>query len=151
MIPSSFCRALFVFLFFAAAPMFAAGARADSVAAASETVGLDVRNLILFSELWQQAPANETGFQFNLYADDILDERDLLLLIAQWKTVPEMTIVLPNLPQGAKPLALRLIPPGRFMMGRYPWEQDSSINEDFQHRVDIAYSFFIGRHEITKA
>jgi formylglycine-generating enzyme required for sulfatase activity/pectin methylesterase-like acyl-CoA thioesterase len=65
--------------------------------------------------------------------------------------IEEMTIHLPNLPAGAKPLVLVKINPGSFMMGRYPGEQDSYSEEDSRHQVNIGYQFYIGKYEITKA
>jgi formylglycine-generating enzyme required for sulfatase activity len=63
----------------------------------------------------------------------------------------EITVPIPNLPVGAKPLVLVRIPAGNFMMGRYPGEQDSYSKEDPQHQVNIGYQFYIGKYEITKA
>ncbi len=49
------------------------------------------------------------------------------------------------------PLEMLWIPPGHFMMGRYPGEQDSLDSEMPQHEVTIAEGFWIGKYEITQA
>ena len=41
------------------------------------------------------------------------------------------------------------IPPGSFMMGRYPGEQDSSDFEEPQHKVTFAEGFWMSKYEIT--
>ncbi len=43
------------------------------------------------------------------------------------------------------------IPPGNFMMGRYPGEQDSYSYEDPQHQVTFAQGFWMSKYEITQA
>jgi formylglycine-generating enzyme required for sulfatase activity len=64
----------------------------------------------------------------------------------------EITIALPDLAAGAKPLVLVKIHSGSFMMGRYsPYEQDSSNDEDPQHQVGIGYEFYMGKYEVTQA
>ncbi len=42
------------------------------------------------------------------------------------------------------------IPPGNFMMGRYPGEQDSYSYEDPQHEVIFAQGFWMSKCEITQ-
>ncbi|MEW6233789.1 MAG: SUMF1/EgtB/PvdO family nonheme iron enzyme [Candidatus Omnitrophota bacterium] len=63
----------------------------------------------------------------------------------------EITINLPNLPQGAKPLEMALIPTGTFMMGLPEIEQDRDSNEGPQHHVTITQLFYIGKYEVTQA
>jgi len=63
----------------------------------------------------------------------------------------EIVIDLPGLPEDATPLILGRIPAGRFLMGRYPGEQDSHVHEDPQHLVTISRDFYLGKYEITKA
>jgi len=58
----------------------------------------------------------------------------------------ELTINLP----GDVPLVLVYVPAGTFMMGRYPGEQDSDVNEDPQHSVTIAQGFYMGKYEVTQ-
>ena len=62
-------------------------------------------------------------------------------------TIQEKTIMLP----GDVPLELVWIPPGTFLMGRYPGEQDSFDWQDPQHEVTIAYGFWMGKYPITQA
>ncbi|NQU42433.1 formylglycine-generating enzyme family protein, partial [bacterium] len=59
----------------------------------------------------------------------------------------EITVYLP----GGVALVLVRIPTGSFLMGRYPGEQDSYSTEDPQHLVTIAYDFYMGKYELTKA
>ena len=61
--------------------------------------------------------------------------------------VEETTLTLP----GGVPLVMVRIPAGSFEMGRYPGEQDSYADEDPRHAVNIAYDFFLGNYEVTKA
>ncbi len=42
------------------------------------------------------------------------------------------------------------IPPGSFLMGRYPGEQDSYSSEDPQHEVTFAQGFWMSKYEITQ-
>jgi len=42
------------------------------------------------------------------------------------------------------------IPPGSFMMGRYPGEQDSNEYEEPQHEVTFAQGFWMSKYEITQ-
>ena len=42
------------------------------------------------------------------------------------------------------------IPPGSFLMGRYPGEQDGSISQDPQHEVTFAQGFWMSKYEITQ-
>jgi hypothetical protein len=74
--------------------------------------------------------------------------------------IEEEIVELPGLPEGAQPLVLVHIPPlsGKlrsgsfsFLMGRYPNEQDSSMNEDPQHEVVFAHRFWISKYEVTQA
>lgn len=43
------------------------------------------------------------------------------------------------------------IPPGSFLMGRYPGEQDSDEHADPQHEVTFAQGFWMSKCEITQA
>ena len=46
---------------------------------------------------------------------------------------------------------MALIPPGTFLMGSDPSEEDAKVNEEPRHAVEIAYSFAVGAHEVTLA
>lgn len=63
----------------------------------------------------------------------------------------EITIDLPGLPEGAVPLQLVWIPPGKFMMGSPEDEVGSLKNERPQHEVTISEGFYMGKYEITNA
>ncbi len=62
-----------------------------------------------------------------------------------------ITIDLPNLPEGAKPLEMVLIPAGSFTMGSPDSEQDRYSDEGPQHQVTISKSFYMGKYEVTQA
>lgn len=64
---------------------------------------------------------------------------------------PEITVHLSNLPEETRPLTMIYIPPGSFLMGRYPGEQDSTPFEDPQHPVTLSKGFYIGKYVVTKA
>jgi formylglycine-generating enzyme required for sulfatase activity len=82
---------------------------------------------------------NHQGFRVGLTENDGPAEGEGRLLTE--------TVLLP----GGVPLEMLGIPPGSFLMGRYPGEQDSSIKEDPQHRVTFARRFWLGRYELSKA
>ena len=67
-----------------------------------------------------------------------------------------LTVPLPNLPEGAKPLEMVLIPAGTFTMGspkddpgRFSVEGKES--EWLPHKVTISQPFYLGKYEITQA
>jgi formylglycine-generating enzyme required for sulfatase activity len=106
--------------------------------------------LFSFSQWWQQ-PVNETNFPLNRAEDTIIDEKDLLLLLAQEPFEPaEIAIPLPGLAQEVQPLLLVKVPAGHFIMGANDpgW---SNYNEHPPHRVDVKHSFYMGKFEITQA
>jgi len=70
---------------------------------------------------------------------------DLMVSLGPEPVVTE-TILLP----GDVPLVMVWIRPGKFMMGRYPDEQDSYDDEDPQHEVALAQGFWMGQYELTK-
>jgi formylglycine-generating enzyme required for sulfatase activity len=86
--------------------------------------------------------------------DGFIDEEDILILQAHWKTTgPEVIIDLSGLPEDAIPLSLVRIPAGSFAMGSvddatwsecYPCEQPV-------HDVTIEYDFYMGKYEVTQA
>ncbi len=51
---------------------------------------------------------------------------------------------------GDVPLEMVWIPPGTFMMGRYPGEQDSIDWEDPQHEVTLTSGYWMGKYPVTK-
>ncbi|MEW6235841.1 MAG: SUMF1/EgtB/PvdO family nonheme iron enzyme, partial [Candidatus Omnitrophota bacterium] len=65
--------------------------------------------------------------------------------------LPTIVVPLPNLPQGAKPLEMALIPAGTFMMGSPDNEQDRYSNEGPQHQVTLTKSFYMGKYIVTQA
>jgi formylglycine-generating enzyme required for sulfatase activity len=62
-----------------------------------------------------------------------------------------ITIQIPGLPAGAKPLEMVLIPAGTFTMGSPSNEKDRDSDEGPQHRVTISKDFYIGKYEVTQA
>ena len=63
----------------------------------------------------------------------------------------EIVINLPGLPQSATPLALAKIPGGSFMMGSVNDEPGRYDMESPRHHVQIGFSFYMGRYEVTRA
>jgi len=62
------------------------------------------------------------------------------------------TITVPlDLPAGAKPLEMVLIPSGTFTMGSPDNEDGRSSNEGPQHKVTITQPFYLGKYEVTQA
>ena len=60
-------------------------------------------------------------------------------------------ITLPNLPAGAKPLEMVLIPAGSFTMGCPSTEQGYQSTEWPPHEVTITQPFYLGKYEVTQA
>ncbi|MBN2325922.1 MAG: formylglycine-generating enzyme family protein [Candidatus Omnitrophica bacterium] len=65
-------------------------------------------------------------------------------------TSENITIPL-DLPDGAKPLEMVLIPAGTFLMGSPDNEKDRNSDETPQHAVTLTRSFYMGKYEITQA
>ena len=67
--------------------------------------------------------------------------------------LPEITINLPNLPAGAKPLTVVRIPAGSYQMGAHedPSSDWTESDEYPLHWVNIAYDFYVGKWEVTQA
>ncbi len=63
----------------------------------------------------------------------------------------EIVIDLPDLPEGAKPLEMVLIPAGTFTMGSPDNEQGRWSNEGPQHQVTLTRDFYLGKYEVTQA
>lgn len=91
----------------------------------------------------------------DLNQDGIVKVEDQLLLMRNWhkRTRPataevySVTITIPNLPSGARPLRLIHIPPGSFLMGERNHPQS---NAEPRHQVTLDYGFFIGETEVRK-
>jgi formylglycine-generating enzyme required for sulfatase activity len=67
-------------------------------------------------------------------------------------TIEVITIPLPDLPAGARPLRLVHIPAGSFMMGSTDTERGRwSDHEGPVHQVTIGYDFYMGETEVTQA
>ena len=66
-------------------------------------------------------------------------------------SLPTITINLPGLASGAKPLEMVLIPSGTFIMGSSDTEQDGWYEERPQHQVTITQPFYMGKYEVTQA
>jgi len=108
--------------------------------------------------------------------DGIVDGEDLLILRRQWgRELPftpsptespthtptpeptgtpgplpsEITINLPDLAPGARPLQMVLIAAGAFLMGSS--DSWATANEQPVHAVSLGYRFYIGKYEITQA
>jgi len=63
-----------------------------------------------------------------------------------------ITIDIPNLPEGAKPLVMVRIPAGTFLMGLPTDERGrNSDYEWLSHQVTISKDFYIGKYEVTQA
>ncbi|MEW6237361.1 MAG: formylglycine-generating enzyme family protein [Candidatus Omnitrophota bacterium] len=63
-----------------------------------------------------------------------------------------VTIPLPNLPEGAKPLEMVLIKTGMFVMGAPYSERGRSNDYDWPpHEVTISKDFYLGKYELTQA
>ncbi len=62
-----------------------------------------------------------------------------------------VTIAIPGLPPGSKPLELIGVPSGTFLMGSFHADPNRPANEKPEHHVTIAKSFFMGRCEVTNA
>ncbi len=56
-----------------------------------------------------------------------------------------------NLPNGAVPLEMALIPKGKFTMGSPSSEKDRSNGESLQHEVNFPQDFYMGRYAVTQA
>ncbi len=86
--------------------------------------------------------------------DNRVDDSDLLILMEDWHKIAGpriMTIHIPNLPEGARPLRLVQIPAGSFEMGSSETERSRDSDEGPVHTVDFAEDFFLGETEITQA
>ncbi|MFB3787928.1 MAG: formylglycine-generating enzyme family protein [bacterium] len=62
-----------------------------------------------------------------------------------------ITVPLPNLPEGAKPLEMVLIPAGTFLMGSPGTDPDRHTDEEPQREVTLTKPYYIGKYEVTQA
>ncbi len=62
-----------------------------------------------------------------------------------------ITVNLPGLPSGVKPLEMVLIDPGTFTMGSPSDERSRSSSEGPQHAVTLTQAFYLGKYEVTQA
>jgi len=127
-------------------------------------------DLFQFSGYWQQEPFNETSYRFNFDPGPLIDERDLLALIQEWKGQAPTETPLPNTPTatptatwtpasgdliidltGGVQMAFMLIPAGSFDMGSEYDPIWNDLSEQPVHRVTIGYDFYMGKTEITQA
>ncbi len=65
--------------------------------------------------------------------------------------LPAIEINIPNMPEGAVPLAMVLIPAGTFTMGSPDNEEGRLSREGPQHQVTITHPFYMSRYEVTQA
>jgi formylglycine-generating enzyme required for sulfatase activity len=120
---------------------------------------VDTMDLFFLSSGWKSGAGTPRG---DIDGDGKCCARDLLLLLWAWHTdgtlptptpIPhELTIVLPNLPAGARPMRLVHIPGGSFQMGSPAGERGrNDADEGPVHTVTIATDFYIGETEVTQA
>jgi formylglycine-generating enzyme required for sulfatase activity len=89
--------------------------------------------------------------------DGIVGPEDLIILKANWhkgvkpSSFEIITIDLPNLPTGARPLRLVHIAAGSFQMGSPDTERGRSESEGPVHSVTLTNDFYIGETEVTQA
>jgi len=65
--------------------------------------------------------------------------------------ITTITIELPNLPEGAKPLEMVLIRPGEFTMGSPATGKSRLPREWSPHKVTLTRAFYLGKYEVTQA
>jgi len=129
----------------------------------------DPDSLFQFSKEWQR-PVNETNLDFNFDPGPLIDERDLLGLIQEWKGAVPTETPLPNTPTatptptwtpasgdliidltGGVQMAFMLIPAGSFDMGAEYDPIWTYLSEEPVHSVTIEYEFYMCKTEITQA
>ncbi|MEW6238721.1 MAG: formylglycine-generating enzyme family protein [Candidatus Omnitrophota bacterium] len=71
--------------------------------------------------------------------------------VTAYDSSENITINIPGLPSGAKPLEIVLIPAGTFTMGSPNGEPGRNTNEGPQHQVTITKPFYMGKYEVTQA
>ncbi len=64
--------------------------------------------------------------------------------------IETITVDIPDLPEGAKPLEMVFITAGTFMMGSPSSDKDRGSDET-QHQVTLTQDFYIGKYEVTQA
>ncbi|MBD3267845.1 SUMF1/EgtB/PvdO family nonheme iron enzyme [bacterium] len=130
----------------------------------------------LFKETYQKISdfflPPSTGFQPLMQVVNTSDTHALTVFLDNWEIIamdretiheasavllkesnaPSLTINLPNLPEGAKPIQMALIPAGTFMMGVSQLTPYMSKPDEMPiHRVTLTKDFFMGKCEITQA
>ena len=90
-------------------------------------------------------PGSGRWFVWNFHADGIAGLNEDAVVRVQQGYYPGCERVYGN-------VTFCWIPPGTFMMGRYPGEQDSyDTLEDPQHEVTLTHGFWLGKYEVTQA
>jgi formylglycine-generating enzyme required for sulfatase activity len=124
--------------------------------------GIDADDLLMLAGLFHQGtgPGDfDVNGQINALDIMMFSQKWMEVLPAYTPTatptptfvIEETTIAIPGMPVDATPLVMVKINPGSFMMGRYSGEPGSFDREGPKHRVNIGYSFHMGKYEITKA
>ncbi|MGB2866736.1 MAG: formylglycine-generating enzyme family protein [Sedimentisphaerales bacterium] len=67
------------------------------------------------------------------------------------QVIKTITIDLPNLPEGVKPLEMVLIKPGEFTMGSPTTDRARLVREWSPHQVTLTRAFYLGMYEVTQA
>ena len=74
------------------------------------------------------------------------------LAIVAWENLkPKSFTEVLNLPNGAVPLEMALIPKGKFTIGSPNSEKNRGSNESPQHEVNFPQDFYMGRYAVTQA
>ncbi len=92
----------------------------------------------------------------DLNGNNKIDDDELLIISNYWGEQRDIsgstiTIDLPNLADGAKPLEMVRIPAGTFIMGSPSSERSRGFYEGPQHEVTISKAFYLGKYEVTQA
>ncbi|MCA9426273.1 MAG: SUMF1/EgtB/PvdO family nonheme iron enzyme [Candidatus Omnitrophica bacterium] len=109
-------------------------------------------------ETLAQAPTSVPTFvnaRSDVNQDSVVNAEDLVILMQDWGKVndPEkITIEIPGLPEGARPMRLVRIPAGTFQMGAPDAERGRNTTwESPVHTVTLTNDYFMGETEVTQA